>query len=292
MATTKAFNSSGPLGGVAAKGAAKQLRDDKKAVQERLVLEHYFSDPSALGQGQVAVDADGRHRPGLTSTVLIDTTANIALVTTAKAGSLAYDTNLNQLKIAVVVAGSTVWTTHVIENPNPLETQIPLAAGDMQTAGPWKVAPTNVAAALDLDDWTDSWGDASMRNPNIATQLVHWDLGNLYSGHLVCFCGCYLSSFGSFPPAKLGAGFRLMSDVSETILLDTRINLGFPYVYAPQLVQTSFLDGWTTAETEQKFVAQKPFYGRYIGVLFSPTIVTGWDSHFLLYRFNAFGTPV
>lgn len=105
-AFTNTFSTSTPAGSAIANTLDTVIQGDKGAINERIQLEHYAFDASGTGQSDNAsVNAQGRHKPGYVRAVLVDTAANIALIT-PKGGELAYDTTNNRL----LVAANGTWT--------------------------------------------------------------------------------------------------------------------------------------------------------------------------------------
>lgn len=108
---TKKFDVSSPAGSDLISSGDDNIRDFKTALGERIGLEH---QPflNALGD-MTSASAQGRHKPGYTSAVYIGTTAQINALTGMTSGCLAFDTDLNVLKIY-----GTDWTTRVVGTGN------------------------------------------------------------------------------------------------------------------------------------------------------------------------------
>jgi hypothetical protein len=109
MSFSQVFSTSVPAAGDKANLGYQVIQNDKKAIDERINLEHIpFTDTVTNDSNP---SAGGRHRPGAVRAVYIGTTAQIAALTGAyRNGALAYDTTTNQLKIH----NGTDWTTYAI----------------------------------------------------------------------------------------------------------------------------------------------------------------------------------
>jgi len=94
---TKTYDETSPSGSDQARFGDDQFRNDKAAVQERYGLEHYEYGKNS--QNSDSETADGRHKPGFVSVVLIDTAANILATTPGGKGALGYGTDTGLLYI-------------------------------------------------------------------------------------------------------------------------------------------------------------------------------------------------
>jgi len=146
---TKAFNVSSPAGSDLISAGDDNIRDFKTAVGERIGLEHY-PFLNALGD-MTSASAQGRHKPGYTSAVYIGTTLQIAALSGMTSGCLAFDTDLNVLKI---YSGSD-WTTRTVGTGNH-------AFCLRKTTGTM-VATTNTKVTFDVEDF-DLGGAADLAN--------------------------------------------------------------------------------------------------------------------------------
>ncbi len=110
---TDTFDKTEPDGSESAYDLDKIIRQEvKRAMDERFELEHYgFEDASGSSTIENA-NAFGRHRPGLTSVVYINTNANILTLTDMHDGALAYDTDNGNLLIYDESGAS--WATYPI----------------------------------------------------------------------------------------------------------------------------------------------------------------------------------
>ena len=93
----KVYDESVPQGSALANTLDTVIQNDKIAIDERIELEHYsFVDGT---NDTTSATAQGRHVPGKVSAVYIGTTIQIAALTGMVTGALAYDTDLETLKI-------------------------------------------------------------------------------------------------------------------------------------------------------------------------------------------------
>ena len=114
MSTAQAFSVATPLSSDKANQIDTFFKNDKIGLDERYALEH-VSLQSASGETQTAATAAGRHKPGYVKAVLVDTYANIILITNPQSGTLAYDTTNGRL----LVGNGTNWTTYPIGAATP-----------------------------------------------------------------------------------------------------------------------------------------------------------------------------
>jgi len=94
---TYTFDTSTPPGSALANTLDTVIQNDKLSIDERLKLEHYSLEDGASDKDSVT--AQGRHIPGNVSAVFVGTTAQINALTGMKKGALAWDTDLEKLKI-------------------------------------------------------------------------------------------------------------------------------------------------------------------------------------------------
>jgi hypothetical protein len=104
----KPFDTTRPIGSDFARYGQEEIRKTRSALQERLDLEHY--GPGLGSQTIASPTADGRHRPGNVSVVLLDTEANILATTPGGKGSLAFSTDTKKL----LIWNGTNWSTNFI----------------------------------------------------------------------------------------------------------------------------------------------------------------------------------
>ncbi len=107
-AFSNTFNESTPQGSDLANTLDTVIQTDKKAIDERIELEHQsFVDGT---NDTTSPTAQGRHVPGKVSAVLIDTLSNIQALTGMVTGALAYDTDSSRL----LIYNGTDWTTYPV----------------------------------------------------------------------------------------------------------------------------------------------------------------------------------
>jgi hypothetical protein len=97
-----------PVGSSFARNGQVELRKTRRSMQERLDLEHY--GPGLGNQDNAHPGADGRHRPGKVSVVLLDTESNILATTPGASGALAFSTDTKKL----FIWDGSDWDTHFI----------------------------------------------------------------------------------------------------------------------------------------------------------------------------------
>jgi hypothetical protein len=163
------FDPTRPVGSDFARYGQQEIRKTRSALQERLDLEHY--GPGLGNQTPSAATADGRHRPGKTSVVLLDTQANILLTTpTGSMGALAFSTDTR----VMFIWNGTNWTTNKVSGDSFGITPIDLTSAPVVITNPSGVSLTN---AFDGDNSTRT--NAIPDNDTAAGATINIDFGSI-----------------------------------------------------------------------------------------------------------------